>query len=64
MNFYNQELVYVARNAQGDITDVFEANPSRYYKVVDTAITADSSESSNVDIEAAIKGYAKRKGVG
>jgi hypothetical protein len=63
MNTYSQELVWVTRNAQGDITRVYEPNPSKYYKVVDIAIRIDPSESESV--EESIKEYAKRKrGIG
>jgi hypothetical protein len=62
MKAHNKEVVYVIRSPQGMITDVFDPKTNQYLKVVDTAITIDSSEPE--DIEESIKAYARRKGGG
>lgn len=48
MNTYNQETLYVRRNAEGTITDVYESNPAKYYKVVDVALRINPSASDDV----------------
>jgi hypothetical protein len=50
MNTYNKEVVWTRRNSSGDITDVFEANPDRYYKVVDTVVRIDSRKSEDMKL--------------
>jgi hypothetical protein len=50
MNTYNKETLFVRRNAQGDITDVFEGNPDRYYKVVDTAFKIESMKPEDMKL--------------
>jgi cellulose biosynthesis protein BcsQ len=44
MYTYNKETLYIRRDSQGNITDVFESNPDRYYKVVDTVVRIDSGK--------------------
>lgn len=61
MKAHNKEVVYVIRDAQGMITDVFDPKTNQYLKVVDTAITIEPENSSDVDVEEAIKQYAKKK---
>lgn len=42
---YDKEVVYVRRDTEGAITHVFDTKRNKYLKVVDTAVTIDSSES-------------------
>ena len=46
MNAHNKEVIWVIRSPQGTITDVFDPKTNQYLKVVDTAITIESSDSS------------------
>ena len=53
---YEKEVVYTMRSPQGTITDVSDPKTNQYLKVVDTAITIESSDSEKVgDLDAISK---------
>jgi hypothetical protein len=62
MRTYEKEVVYIKRDSDGMITDVFDIETNQYLKVVDTAITGDSNasdEPSEEEIEAQSSRFAK-----